>query len=179
MAKGTIAKPKKGASLHSRAARRATSPGIDTDKSLKNVKPPEDSASSRPNVLSAHHGCGVIKKKRKVVMSTRARKRHEKSMDRAEAVMDRTETKVQKSKGHFKVIQARARAWDEINKEMAGAEILSKKKAAKDPSGDAAVAAFYADDDEEMDEPAQDDVVVPVKSEATSAPAKDGDEEIL
>jgi len=100
-------------------------------------------------------------------------------MDRAEAVMDRTETKVQKSKGHFKIIQSRARAWDEINKEMAGAEILPKKKAAKDTSGDAAVAAFYADDDEEMDEVVQDDVVVPVESKSISVPAKDGDEEVL
>ncbi|KAK0651944.1 Alb1-domain-containing protein [Cercophora newfieldiana] len=170
MAKGTISKGKKGPSLHSRAARRATSPGIDTDKSLKNVQLP--TFDSRPCVLSVHHSAGVSKKKRKVVMSSKARKRHEKSMDRAEAVMDRTETKVQKSKGHFKVIQTRNRAWDEINRDLSGVELLPKKKASKDPSGDAAVAAFFADGDAEMEEAAAAPATVP----STAAVVNDDDE---
>jgi hypothetical protein len=175
MAKGTISKGKKGPSIHSRAARRATSPGIDTDKSLKNVKPPED---LRPNVLAAHHSAGVNKKKRKVVMSHKARKRHEKSMDRAEAVMDRTENKVKKSVGHFKVIKSRNRAWDEINREVTGADLLPKKKASKDPSGDAAVAAFYADDgDEVMDE--DNAVAAPIAVSVATAAIDDEEEEIL
>ncbi|KAK0626654.1 Alb1-domain-containing protein [Immersiella caudata] len=179
MTKGTISKGKKGPSIHSRAARRATSPGIDTDKSLKNVKPPED---SRPNTLAAHHSAGITKKKRKVVMSHKARKRHEKSMDRAEAVMGRTENKVKKSVDHFKVIKSRNRAWDEINREVSGVEILPKKKASKDPSGDAAVAAFYADDDEEMDEMKLDEVnevAAPAPIPVNTVVINGDDEEIL
>jgi hypothetical protein len=131
----------------------------------------------RPNVLAARHNAGVSKKKRKVVMSHKARRRHEKSMDRAEAIMDRTENKVKKSVGHFKVIKLRNRAWDEINREMTGADLLPKKKGLKDPSGDAVVAAFYADDDDEMDE--EDEVAAPIAVSVNTAAINDGDEEIL
>lgn len=91
-------------------------------------------------------------------------------MDRAEAIMDRTEAKLQKSKGHFKVIKSRNRAWDDINKDLSGADLPPKKKASKDPSGDAAVAAFNADDDAEMEE---------VEAPATKAAVNDDDDEIL
>lgn len=138
--------------MHSRAARRATSPSIDTDKSLKNVRAPQESVDHRPTVLAAHRSGGVTKKSkagRKVVMSSKARRRHEKSMDRAEAIMDRTAVKVQKSKGHARVIGSRKKTWEEINKEVLGREDqpkLSKKARAK-AEEDAMVAAFYAGDD--------------------------------
>ncbi|KAK1835850.1 Alb1-domain-containing protein [Podospora conica] len=148
-------------SKHSRAARRATSPGIDTDKSLKHVKPPTD--AKKPDVLAAHHSGGITKKKRKVVLSTKARKRQEKSMDRAEAVMDRTTTKVEKSKGSFRVIQSRKKTWDEINREalelvdpplvVAAAAAAKKGKASKDKAGGEHVAKIRAgDDDADMKE---------------------------
>ncbi|KAL2135064.1 hypothetical protein VTI74DRAFT_9880 [Chaetomium olivicolor] len=152
MAKGNISKGKRAPSLHSRAARRASSPSINTDKSLKDVRPPQESVDRRPAVLAAHHSGGVTKKAksgRKAVLSSKARRRQEKSMDRAEAVMDRTALKVQKSKGHAKVINSRKKTWDEINKEVFGAEEqpkLSKKAKAK-LEEDAMVAAFYADED--------------------------------
>ncbi|KAG7288990.1 hypothetical protein NEMBOFW57_005350 [Staphylotrichum longicolle] len=137
MAKPTIAKGKKGASKHSRAARRATSPSIDTDKSLKEVRVPQESVDRRPAVLAAHHAGGVTKKAksgRKAVLSTKARRRQEKSADRAEAIMDRTSVKVQKSKGHARVIDSRKKTWDQINKEAFDREEppkLSKKAKAK------------------------------------------------
>ena len=141
-----------GASIHSRAARRATSPSIDTDKSLKQIRAPQESVDRRPAVLAAHHAGGVTKKTkagRKAVLSSRARRRQEKSMDRAEVVMDRTAIKVQRSKGHAKVIDSRKKTWDEVNKEAFDKEAppkLSKKAKAK-LEEDAAVAEFYADKD--------------------------------
>lgn len=72
-------------------------------------------------------------------------------MERAEAVAERTALKVQKSKGQARVIQSRKKTWDELNREILGREAAAAAKKSKDPEGDAAVAAFYADTDEEMD----------------------------
>ncbi|KAK3685982.1 Alb1-domain-containing protein [Podospora appendiculata] len=158
MAKSGMVKPKKVASSRARESRRATSPSIDTDKSLKHVKPPAESVDARPAVLAAHHYNGVAKpaKKSGKVLSRKARERQEKHQDRAEAIMDRTAVKVQKSRGQAKTIDIRRRTWDEINK-VAYALIHDKKpstslsKAMRDEN--AAVARFYADDDdEEMDD---------------------------
>ncbi|KUJ21751.1 uncharacterized protein LY89DRAFT_637670 [Mollisia scopiformis] len=120
MGKTAPIKKKGGASVHSRAAKRASSPGIDLDKSLKDLKPPQDTKKQRPSVLAIHQGSGVTKKKngRKTVLSARAKRRQEKGMDRAEAVMDKTEKKVQKSKGKARTVQERAKNWDELNKKM-------------------------------------------------------------
>ncbi|KAI0533258.1 Alb1-domain-containing protein [Xylaria digitata] len=119
MAKGTISKKKKAPSLHSRAARRVTSPSIDTDKSLKNVQPPPKSADHRPSVLAIHHGAGVSKKQKTGrAMSSKARKRFEKAQDRAVANMDRLEKKVALSKVQSRAIQGRRKAWEEINQDI-------------------------------------------------------------
>lgn len=48
-------------------------------------------------------------------MSTRARARHERGLERAEAIVDRTATKVQKSKYSASRVETRKKAWDEIN----------------------------------------------------------------
>ncbi|KAL8400582.1 hypothetical protein RB594_000832 [Gaeumannomyces avenae] len=160
---------KNAPSKHSRAARRATSPGIDTDKSLKNVKPPAEPVNQRPAVLAAQHGAGVGKKGksgRKAVPSSRARRRHEKGMDRAEAVMDRTLSKIEKSKGQARTVQGRRKAWDDINTSALAAATADgdddeaarpkkKKKTAKQLQAEAEQALvdkFYNDDgDEDMD----------------------------
>ncbi|KAI0852172.1 Alb1-domain-containing protein [Daldinia vernicosa] len=119
MAKGAISKKRKAPSVHSRAARRATSPSIDTDKSLKNVKPPAESIDHRPSVLAIHQGAGVSKKTTKSRnMSSKARRRHEKGQDRAANIMERTERKIAKSKGQARTIQTRRKAWDEINNQI-------------------------------------------------------------
>ncbi|KAI1336215.1 Alb1-domain-containing protein [Xylariaceae sp. FL0016] len=116
MAKGVISKKRKAPSVHSRAARRATSPSIDTDKSLKDVQPPTESVNHRPSVLSIHHGAGISKKQKKGRnLSSKARKRQEKAQDRAAAIMERTERKVGKSKGQARNIETRRKTWNEIN----------------------------------------------------------------
>lgn len=48
-------------------------------------------------------------------MSTRARARHERGLEKAEAIVDRTATKVQKSKYSASRVETRKKAWDEIN----------------------------------------------------------------
>lgn len=112
-------------SVHSRAAKRASSPSIDTDKSLKNIKPPVETKNLRPSILAVHQGAGVSKKSknsRKSVLSAKAKRRQEKGLDRAEVVMDKKEKKVEKSKGRARTVQQRAKAWDELNR-----RILSRK----------------------------------------------------
>ncbi|KAH6674001.1 Alb1-domain-containing protein [Plectosphaerella plurivora] len=127
MAKPGAGNKSKDVSKHSRAARRATDIDIDTDKSLKNVKPPTESDNYRPAVLQAHHGAGITKKSkhgRKANLSSKARKRQEKGADRAEAIMDRTSTRREKSKDQSRQIQARAKNWEDVNKK---AEALRQK----------------------------------------------------
>ncbi|KAF5562613.1 hypothetical protein FPHYL_5597 [Fusarium phyllophilum] len=135
---------KKAPSIHSRAARRATDIDIDTDKSLKEVKPPRD-ATQRPSVLAAHHSAGITKKAkrgRKEKMSAKARKRHEKGLEMAAAVVERTKNKVEKSKGRGRNIQQRSKNWDEINRAAEEAE---------DAESDAEVKGRGVDMDEDMD----------------------------
>ncbi|RYO80552.1 hypothetical protein DL766_001095 [Monosporascus sp. MC13-8B] len=132
MAKGGISKKARAPSKHSRSARRATSPSIDTDKSLKDVKPPAESINHRPSILAIHHGAGVSKKAKKARnLSSKARRRQEKAQDRAAAVIERTELKVAKSKGQARTIQTRRKAWDDINVQIP----QSNKKSDRDQDG--------------------------------------------
>ena len=123
-------------SKHSRAARRATSPSIDTDKSLKTVSLPRttnstqsrtlpgqvdgsDALSNRPSVLAIHRAAGVSKRTSKTARKTRLtakmRRRHERGLERAETITERTGLKIERSIGKAKVVQARSRGWDEVN----------------------------------------------------------------
>ncbi|RYP32191.1 hypothetical protein DL767_005347 [Monosporascus sp. MG133] len=140
MAKGGISKKVRAPSKHSRSARRATSPSIDTDKSLKDVRPPTESINHRPSILAIHHGAGVSKKAKKARnLSFKARRRQEKVQDRAAAVIERTEAKVAKSKGQARTMQTRKKTWDDINVQIP----QSKKKSDKDQD---------AEEEEEEDE---------------------------
>ncbi|TLD08214.1 uncharacterized protein PgNI_06883 [Pyricularia grisea] len=145
---------KKAPSKHSRAARRATSPSINTDKSLKEVRLPEQSINQRPAVLAAHHHAGVSKKQkhRKSHMTSKMRKRQEKSMDRAEAVMDRTAKKTEKSFGQAKTVEGRRKAWDDINAQALGTAANGEKKSKKQLAAEAEQAEvdkFFANDDDD------------------------------
>ena len=147
----------------------------------------------RPAVLAAHHAGGVTKKaktSRKAVLSSRARRRLERSVGRAEAVQERTAVKVQKSKSQARVIHARKKTWDEINREvfdgLSGAGVdtrprLSKKARAR-LDEDAMVKAFYAAADEDGDAEMagadeDEDVNVNVNGEAQDAGGGQGEEE--
>ncbi|KAF4120637.1 Alb1 [Geosmithia morbida] len=108
----------KSPTKNSRAARWASSP-TNMDKSLKDVSLPQNtSGPQRPSVLAAHHSAGVQKKvKRKSQMTSKARKRQERSMQMAEAVLERTSKKVERSIDRGRNVQRRSKGWDEINKE--------------------------------------------------------------
>ncbi|KKO98658.1 hypothetical protein THAR02_09243 [Trichoderma harzianum] len=113
---------KRAPSKRSRAARRATSPSINTDKSLKDVSLPSTKSSSepaRPSVLAARHSAGVTKKSRRGrQLSAKGRRRQEKGLEMAEAFVERTSKKLEKSLGKAKVVQARSKKWDDINKDV-------------------------------------------------------------
>ncbi|OAA57190.1 Ribosome biogenesis protein Alb1 [Cordyceps fumosorosea ARSEF 2679] len=118
-----MAKAKAQPSKRSRAARRATSPSIDTDKSLKTAQPPRDAhhkPAERPSVLAVHHSAGVQKKgsQRKARVSAKARRRREKGIEMAEAVVERTSSKVKRSWDRQRAVDGRRQGWDAINKDM-------------------------------------------------------------
>ncbi|OAQ80642.1 alb1 domain-containing protein [Purpureocillium lilacinum] len=156
-------------SKHSRAARRATSPSINTDKSLKAVSLPTSSSTTthestgadshntsstnknRPSVLAVHRAAGVSKKTskpaRKSRMTAKMRRRHERGLEMAEAVTERTGLKIEKSIGRARAVQARSKGWDDINA-RAGDEAGRARAAA----GRNAFAALGGDDDDGDDD---------------------------
>ncbi|KOS17228.1 hypothetical protein ESCO_005881 [Escovopsis weberi] len=171
-------------SKHSRASRRATSPSIDTDKSLKDVSlpragdvddtPGRRSTTLQPSVLAARHFAGVTKKTakgRKSRPSARAKKRAEKGLEMAEAVLERTGKKVEKSLGRARVVKARRREWRDINK-TAGEK--AENAPANDDDGDE---EEDDDDDNEIDEDMAGGGAVAAAAVATRF--GDEDEEIL
>ncbi|KAF9771557.1 hypothetical protein IL306_010820 [Fusarium sp. DS 682] len=167
---------KKAPSIHSRAARRATDIDIDTDKSLKEVKPPPRDAPHRPSVLAAQHSAGITKKAkrgRKEKMSAKARRRHEKGLEMAAAIMERTKNKVEKSKGRGRNIQQRSKNWDEINRAAEEAEGVESDEEVKEQGFDM---------DEDMDGANEETLTAPTEVTAPAAvplPADDDGDEIL
>ncbi|KAK6833004.1 hypothetical protein PG990_002188 [Apiospora arundinis] len=173
-----ISKKKSAPSKRSREARRATSPGIDTDKSLKNVKAPAGSVDHRPSVLAIHHGAGVTKKAQKSKpLSSKAAKRREEAQDRAMAILERTQKKVALSKGRARTIQTRRKTWDEINKEVPTANgFAGLEDEADDSDDDEAAAAKAPAFDDEMGDVAADSAKAagPVATETSDMEDADG-----
>jgi hypothetical protein len=56
-------------------------------------------------------------------MSSKARRRHEKGMDRAESILERTAKKIQRSKNQARSIDSRRKTWDEVNKVISASSI--------------------------------------------------------
>jgi hypothetical protein len=141
--------------VHSRAARRAASPSIDLDKSLKPTT--RDSASpSRPSQAKPHalaaQNAGIQKKQKKGNMTRAQRIRHEKGLERAAAVMDKRQVKVVKSLGKQDNIKERAKGWEDVNGE--GKKNKKKKTISlEEADGNEAEAKNMGwVDDEDMDE---------------------------
>jgi Alb1 len=152
---------------------------------LKDIKPPQRDAPLRPSVLAVQRSAGVTKKTkggRKSQLSAKARKRQERGLQMAEAVMERTSKKVEKSKGRGKNIVERSQAWEKINKEAEAAERAMDDQS-DDEHEDVEVddsAAKTVDDDANMGtaEAAEVGSKDPQKSDGTYL-AVDEDEEIL
>lgn len=119
----------------SRAARRATSPSLNTDKSITDAP----RASDATPVLKPYHGAGIQKKTKKKQLSHAQRMRHEKGLARAEAVQAQLEVKVEEAKSRLKKRQSRRALWDDVN----GASKEETRKAIKAPG------RFGALDDED------------------------------
>lgn len=94
--------------MHSRAARRASSPSLNLDKTLRRVKAPVLSSEARPSILAARADAGILKKGKKVrAASSKKRRRQEKGAERALAVIEKTKRKVAKSEGRVKMVKER------------------------------------------------------------------------
>jgi len=139
------------------------SPSLPVDKSpdqeaQEEVAPRRASDVKQPSVLAIHRGAGVTKKTRKSrrsQLSSRARKRHERDVDMAEAVVERTAKKVAKSVDQLNNMRSRRKAWDEVNSSVAGVGERSGDKKKKKIAEASSFAVLGDDDwetDEEMDE---------------------------
>ncbi|MCJ1360840.1 MAG: hypothetical protein MMC33_010849 [Icmadophila ericetorum] len=162
MAKIPKFKKAQSTSLHSRAAKRASSPSIDLDKSLKSLKPPVDTTPRPKSILSAQHGNGITKKKAKGKNLTRQQRlRQEKGLERAEAVMDKKEKKVERSLNKGKKAKERNAAWDELNGKIQNKSEKKEKKVAKDEG--------WEDDDEEDKMEVEVEGVMPTGTDAVAS----------
>ncbi|KAK5939306.1 hypothetical protein PMZ80_008610 [Knufia obscura] len=95
----------------SRASRRATSPSLNTDKSLKEAPRASDATPG----LAPYRGAGIQKKVKKKHLSHGQRVRHEKGLARGEAIQDRLDVKVAEAKSRLKKRQSRRALWEEVN----------------------------------------------------------------
>ncbi|EXJ78868.1 hypothetical protein A1O1_09270 [Capronia coronata CBS 617.96] len=112
MAKTGKVKQNPTANPRSRASKRATSPSVDLDRSLRDAP----RASDATPVLSARSNGRVTKSKPKQKQLSRGqKKRHEKGLARAEAVQDRLAKKLNDASGKLKKIRERKGMWDEVN----------------------------------------------------------------
>ena len=84
-------------------------------------------------------------------------------MDMAEAVMDKKEKKIEKSKGRARNVQERAKAWEDLNKKIlakkAAQEALEKENLSTE------------DNEEEMDDEEQVETETTLPTEATTLEA--------
>jgi hypothetical protein len=143
--------------VHSRAARRAASPSIDLDKSLKpttrDSTSPSRPSQAKPHALAAQNA-GIQKKQKKGNMTRAQRIRHEKGLERAAAVMDKRQVKVVKSLGKQDNIKERAKQWEDVNgegKKNKKKKTSSLEEADKDDA-EAKSMGWVDVDDENMDE---------------------------
>ncbi|VUC20354.1 unnamed protein product [Clonostachys rosea] len=172
-------------SKHSRAARRAASPTFETDKALVDYKPPARASAPRPSVLAIHQSAGIDKKPskrgRKSQLSTKARRRQERGMQMAEAILERTSAKVEKSKVRGRSVQERSKNWDSINKKALDAKDVQAEED-DEPEQDASKASKDKgwETDEDMDGK-QDDAAAPSKPETEDEGylAVDADDDVI
>ncbi|EUC49984.1 hypothetical protein COCMIDRAFT_32773 [Bipolaris oryzae ATCC 44560] len=115
---------KRQVTIHSRAARRATSPSLSLPLSAQpSTHTTRDSTSpSRPSTLNPHAlaalDAGIQKRQKKTSNMTRAQRlRHQKGLERAEENMDKLANKRLKSAGKGRKVVERAKGWEDINGE--------------------------------------------------------------
>ncbi|KAI5294150.1 hypothetical protein KEM52_004608 [Ascosphaera acerosa] len=141
-----MSRTKKGAiSSRSRAARREAEEALlQGDKSLESVPRADD----RPAALNAHKNAGVTKKSKEKRMTRAQKRRQQRGIARAAEVIEKTETKVEKSKARASTVQERRAAWEQVN--------VIKKKDDKKVGAIVAVSAEKEGDQDMEDESAAD-----------------------
>lgn len=111
-------------------------------------------------------------------MSSKARKRHERGLEMAEAVVERTSKKKEKSFARSRNIQERAKAWEDINKEAeaeeAQAEALRQTRNKFD-TGNAEDGAWETDEDEPVDSK----TAAPDAAAAPDSELRDDDDDVI
>ncbi|KAF2806526.1 uncharacterized protein BDZ99DRAFT_501340 [Mytilinidion resinicola] len=106
--------------LHSRAARRAASPSLNLDKSIKTMPrpsspvPKSSRGTAKPHVLAAV-STGISKRSKSKPVKRQQRLRQARGMERAADFMEKMEVKVQKSMGRTKTVKERRKPWEELN----------------------------------------------------------------
>ncbi|RMZ90375.1 hypothetical protein DV736_g2417, partial [Chaetothyriales sp. CBS 134916] len=122
MAKTAKSKGNVGTNPRSRAAKRASSPSLNTDKSLKEV----DRADTGAILHLRHNAAGAIGKRQKTAPMKRGqRARQERALARAETVMDQLENKVEGARSRVKKRKDRRAQWEEVN----AASVEERRKA--------------------------------------------------
>jgi hypothetical protein len=112
---------------------------MNIESTLKELPRRSSTTTTRPSVLAAQHSAGISKKRTKATkMSSKARRRHERGIQMAEAVLDRTMHKVEKSKGRGRSVQDRAKAWDLINKKAEEEEAKAAQRGEEESDEEAA-----------------------------------------
>ncbi|QDS77307.1 hypothetical protein FKW77_004589 [Venturia effusa] len=154
---GKIAKPKKKASLHSRAARRAESPSLNIDKSLKTIKPPESNPHVHIFSNSAVHNSGIRKKKAKPLKRSQ-KIRQQKGIERADIVKEQNDTKLVKSLDKLRTVKERAKAWETLNPKLEKVDGVTRSSA---PSKFAALDDEMWEDVEDKAAPENVDTTLP------------------
>ncbi|KAH9877838.1 hypothetical protein J1614_003055 [Plenodomus biglobosus] len=159
--------------VHSRAARRASSPSLNLDKSAKPAAhTSRDSASpSRPSKLNPHalaaKDAGIIKKQKKGNLTRAQRLRQQKGLERAADNMDKLEVKRSKSFVREKKVKERAKGWEDVNDDGSKAP---RKKVKKDAEMGLENAGGWMDEDME-----EADAVAVVRNADVQADGKDVD----
>lgn len=104
-------------SIHSRAARRATSPSLqgNVSQSLKDIQPPSRTKSTT-HIFSGSRDGGIRKKKSKQLKRGQL-ERHRKGIERADIVKGQLDVKLVKSLGRLKTIKERRKEWGQVNAE--------------------------------------------------------------
>ncbi|KIY03985.1 uncharacterized protein Z520_00677 [Fonsecaea multimorphosa CBS 102226] len=112
MAKTSKIKKDPTANPRSRASKRATSPSIDVDKSIRDAP----RASDATPILAARPNSGITKaKKKQKPLSRGQRRRHEKGLARAEMVQDQHARKIEDASQRLKKRRERKGMWEEVN----------------------------------------------------------------
>ena len=124
------------ANPRSRAAKRATSPSIDLDKSLRDAPRRSDTNL----ILGVSARSGVTKPKRKQKPMTKGQRRRQvKGLERAEVVQDQLKKKVIGSQSREKKRNSRRAIWEEINSAVgkdAGKSIVTSVEINERPDED-------------------------------------------